>query len=68
VNSKLYVVGGNVSIDQDEEPCGDPAPVEVYDEENNKWSIVEQNHIRFTFTKQFVNIVKHRGHFFRACT
>ena len=45
VNSKLYVVGGTVSIDQDEKPRGGPAPVEVYDEENCKWSIVEQNHI-----------------------
>jgi len=45
VNSKLCVAGGNVSIEQDETPCDDPAPVEVYDEENNKWSIVEQNHI-----------------------
>ena len=68
LNRKLYVAGGKDSTDDSGEPCGDPAPVEVYDEENCKWSIVEQNHIRFTFTKQFVNIVKHRGHFFRACT
>ena len=43
VNSKLYVAGGNVSYDG--KPCGDPAPVEVYDEENNKWCVVEQSHI-----------------------
>ena len=43
VNSKLYVGGGKVSYD--DKPCGDPAPVEVFDEVNNKWSIVEQNHI-----------------------
>ena len=45
VNSKLYVAGGNVSLDDDDVPCGDPAPVEVFDEENNKWSVVEQSHI-----------------------
>jgi len=45
VNSKLYVAGGNVSLDDDDEPCGSLAPVEVFDEENNKWSIVEQSHI-----------------------
>jgi len=45
VNSKLYVAGGENSVDDRGEPCGDPAPVEVYDEENNKWSVVEQNHI-----------------------
>ena len=45
VNSKLYVAGGNVSLDEYDEPCGSLAPVEVYDEENNKWSIVEQNRI-----------------------
>ena len=45
VNSKLYAVAGKDSTDDSGEPCGDPAPVEVYDEENNKWSIVEQNHI-----------------------
>ena len=26
-------------------PCGNPAPVEVYNEENNTWSVVEQKHI-----------------------
>jgi len=43
VNSKLYVAGGNVSLHDDDEPCGLPAAVEVYDEENNKWSTVQQN-------------------------
>ena len=42
VNSKLYVAGGNVYIDG---TGGNPAPVEVYDEENNKWSVVKQKHI-----------------------
>ena len=45
VNSKLCVAGGNVSVNDSTKLCGDPAPVEVYDEENNKWSVVEQNHI-----------------------
>jgi len=44
VNSKLYVGGGNVSYYANK-PCGDPAPVEVFDEVNNKWSIVKQSHI-----------------------
>ena len=33
VNSRLYVAGGKVDCD------GNPAPVEVYDAENNKWSV-----------------------------
>ncbi len=34
VNSKLYVAGGNVSIDTSSNtPCGIPAPVEVYNED-----------------------------------
>ena len=43
VNNRLYVVGGNVSFSGG--PCGNPAPVELYDEVNNTWSVVEQNHI-----------------------
>ena len=39
-NSKLYVAGGRVSS-----PYGDPAPVEVYSEETNKWFVVDQTHI-----------------------
>ncbi|XP_020627830.1 kelch-like protein 14 [Orbicella faveolata] len=45
VNSKLYVAGGNVYIDENANVSGDPAPVEGYDEENNTWSVVEQKHI-----------------------
>ena len=45
VNSKLYVAGGNVSIDNTNCPSGNPARVEVYNEENNTWSVVEQKHI-----------------------
>ena len=44
VNGRLYVAKGYQSFNGDK-PCGNPAPVEVYDEENNKWSIVDQKHI-----------------------
>ena len=47
-NNKRYVAGGKVSVDK----CsgcvftfGETAPVEVYDEENNSWCVVQQNHI-----------------------
>jgi len=40
VNSKLYVAGGYDGTLQD-----NPAHVEVYDEEKNTWSVVEQKHI-----------------------
>ena len=39
-NNKLYVAGGDASSGY-----GDPAPVEVYSEENNKWFVVDQTHI-----------------------
>ena len=45
VNGRLYVAGGYNSINSNNMPCGNPAPVEVYDEENNKWSVVDQKHI-----------------------
>ena len=45
VNSTLYVAGGNDSIDDSGNLCGNPAPVEVYYEEKNTWSVVEQKHI-----------------------
>jgi len=44
VNNTLYVAGGYVSI-QHSIPCGRPAPVEMYNEESNTWSVVEQKHI-----------------------
>ena len=44
VNGRLYVAGGYQSFKGDK-PRGNPAPVEVYDEENNKWSVVDQKHI-----------------------
>ena len=43
VNGRLCVAGGHQSFDCG--PSGNPAAVEVYDEENNKWSIVDQKHI-----------------------
>ena len=46
VNGRLHVVGGNVRYDLDYgRPSGKFASVEVYDEENNKWSVVDQKHI-----------------------
>ena len=45
VNGKLYVAGGKVEANSDGSPYGNPAPVELYDEENNKWSVVDQKHI-----------------------
>ncbi|KAJ7384514.1 hypothetical protein OS493_021143 [Desmophyllum pertusum] len=36
---------GYVSIKKDGNPGGSPAPLEVYDEKNNTWSVVEQKHI-----------------------
>ena len=45
VNGRLYVAGGYDSITTDKRPCGNPAPVEVYDVDNNKWSVIDQNHI-----------------------
>ena len=45
VNSRLCVARGNISCDNRLKPCGSPAPVEVYSEEANTWSVVEQKHI-----------------------
>jgi len=46
VNNKLYVAGGKTNIDaKNGSPSGDPALVEMYDEENNTWSVVKQKHI-----------------------
>ena len=49
-NNKLYVAGGKISCRKDSTtdkitPNGDPAPVEVYDEKNNKWFAVRQSHV-----------------------
>ena len=46
VNSKLYVAGGYDSINTNHgNVYGNSAGVEVYDEDHNTWSIVEQKHI-----------------------
>ena len=45
VNSRLYVGGGYDSIAPNGTPQDNSASVEVYDEENNTWSVVEQKHI-----------------------
>ena len=46
VNDKLYVAGGKCSISSSNgEPCGGTGCVEVYDEENNTRSVVDQPHI-----------------------
>ncbi|XP_020631923.1 influenza virus NS1A-binding protein-like [Orbicella faveolata] len=50
VDNRLYVAGGCVSMNvnnfgQYTSPSGNPAPVEMYNEENNTWSVIEQKHI-----------------------
>ena len=45
VNGKLYVAGGKLSVNPSGSLRGDRAPVEVYDEESNKWSVVKQERI-----------------------
>ena len=45
VNSKIYVAGGYDCFEINGTLHGNSAHVEVYDEEKNTWSIVEQEHI-----------------------
>ena len=46
VNNRLCVAGGNISWrNNHNHPCGNAAPVEVYDKANDTWSVVEQKHI-----------------------
>ena len=45
VNGRLCVAGGFDYIDTNNRLCGYPAQVEIYDEDNNKWSVVDQKHI-----------------------
>ena len=45
VNGKLYVAGGMVDIDPSGLLQGNHAPVEVYDQDNNTWSVVDQKRI-----------------------
>lgn len=43
MNGRLHVAGGNVKFHERYHfPYGDSAPVEVYDEQNNSWSVVKQ--------------------------
>ena len=42
MNDKLYAIGGKDSIDRDHLPSGNPAPVEMYNEDSNTWSVVKQ--------------------------
>ena len=45
VNNRLYVAGGKISVDRYGNPCGNPAPVEVYNEENNTCRLLRQKFI-----------------------
>ena len=45
VNGKLYVAGGNVSCDRTHRPYGNRAPVEMYNEETNAWTVVEHKNV-----------------------
>ena len=47
VSGKLYVAGGYVSVSERGAPniYSKPAPVEVYDKENNTWSVINQSRI-----------------------
>lgn len=45
VNNRLCVAGGKVSCDNSGKPKGNPAPVELYKEENNTWSVLKQKYI-----------------------
>lgn len=47
-NNRLYVAGGRVSVSRENRglrASGNPAPVEVYNEFSDYWSIVDQKHI-----------------------
>ena len=46
VNNNLYVAGGNCLFsNSDFEPCGSSATIEVYNDQENSWSVVQQTHI-----------------------
>ena len=46
VNNNLYVAGGNCSFHSSSgEPCGSSAAIEVYNDQENAWSVVQQTHI-----------------------
>ena len=45
VNDKLFIAGGRIGFNDHDRPCGNCAPVEMYNEETNTWSVVEQKRI-----------------------
>ena len=45
VNNNLYVAGGNCSFSSSGEPYGSSAAIEVYNDQENVWSVVQQTHI-----------------------
>ncbi|XP_074614406.1 kelch-like protein 26 [Acropora palmata] len=46
VNNNLYVAGGKCSFSKSYfEPCGSSAAIEVYNDRENAWSVVQQTHI-----------------------
>jgi len=50
VNNNLYVAGGKCSLQSslyafNSSPAGDPAAIEVYNDQENAWSVVQQTHI-----------------------
>ena len=46
VNNRLCVAGGNISWENNYNyPCDNAAPVEVYDNANETWTVVQQKHI-----------------------
>ena len=46
VNNNLYVAGGNCSFSKPNfEPYGSSAAIEVYNDQENAWSVVQQTHI-----------------------
>ena len=51
VNNNLYVVGGSCSLQSSSSeryghlPAGDPAAIEVYNDQENAWYVVNQTHI-----------------------
>ena len=48
-NGNLYVAGGKVCSDGLHHPYGNPAPVEMYNEETNAWTVVEQKDVLAAF-------------------
>ena len=45
VNDRLYIAGGKNFLDDNGIPKREPSGVYVYDDLNDTWSVVEQNHI-----------------------